>query len=105
MHISIYICFLKNTVDDLSLFGKMRFHLNMYSPWSDNEIMNDIEESDDLNCAEEDKGEEIDVCTYVLDLCDNHHIYNHYLHDAIINCGDNFEISLYTIFEELIDNL
>jgi hypothetical protein len=106
--LELYICFTKYTVENLSLFGKIRFHLNMYSPWDNTEIKDiDIEsdnESDNENGGDSE-GENINVCTYVLDLCDNHHIYNHYLHDRTISCGDNFEISLYTIFEELIDNL
>ena len=77
---------------------KMRYFINVYSPWfGENETVDDLYsiEMDDIE-------EEIDVCTYVLDVCDHHHIFNHHLKDKPIVLPDNRNITLYSIFEHLI---
>ena len=79
---------------------KMRYYLNFYSPWFvENETVGNLYEIE-----VEDIEEEIDICTYVLDTCDNHHCYNSHLRNDKIILPDEKKtsITLYSILEHLI---
>lgn len=73
-----------------------RYFINLYSPW--------FEENENVDLHTVEVGstpETIDVCTYVLDTCDNHHIFNHHLHRHSIENID-MKLSLYEILEYLV---
>ena len=81
------------TKDKLKTF---RYFINLYSPWfEEGEVV-------DFYNIQIDEEETIDVCTYVLDTCDNHHIFNHHLKQYQISYDDK-KITLYEILEYLVD--
>ena len=74
-----------------------RYFINLYSPWFEENIQVDL-----YTVQVESGVENIDVCLYVLDTCDNHHIYNHHLRNNMVSYG-NKTISIYELMEFLVD--
>lgn len=75
--------------------NKIRYFLNFYSPWfSEGERVYNLREEEF-----EETNEEINICDYVIDTCDNHHCYNNHLKTAPIKIDDKKSITIYSIME------
>jgi len=76
---------------------KIRYFLNFYSPWfSEDENISNLEEEEF-----EETNEEINICDYVMDTCDNHHCYNNHLKTVPIKIDDKKTITIYSIMQLL----
>ena len=98
---NVWIVLLKKKLKSVPNYDEyeysFRYFINLYSPW--------FEEYDtiDFDSVEIEGKERIDVCTYVLDTCDNHSVFNQHLKEYHVNYNKTQKISLYELLEFLID--